>query len=221
MRYTIYLLLAFGAIIAITSTPNTPPQPLPTAAAETPSAAPETPLVQEEAPALKPPQSAAKSSTPAPAKTVSTPAAPAPAGAPTFVRIPSVGINNPIVRVGTNSAGEMDVPSGQTRNIGWYGKGVIPGETGSAVFAAHVFAAFGNLHKTNVGDEIFVQTESGGWHRFVVEDKKTMKLEDVSADALFNRKGGRYLHLITCAGAPTSDGSTYTHRTIVYARLAS
>ena len=222
MQYTVSLLLAFGAIIAITSTPNVSSQPLPTASAETASITSveighpnlEAQPAQTTAPAT---QSATSASAPAVSAPVQTPQA---KGAPVRVKIPAIGLNAPIVRVGTNSAGEMDVPSGNTNNIGWYSKGVVPGDIGSAVFAAHVFAALGNLHKTELGDEIFVESENGGYQRFVVTKTDVYKLGDLSPDMLFNRKDGRHLHLITCAGTPTSDGSTYTHRLVVYATLA-
>lgn len=221
MQYTIYLLVFFAAIIAITTTPNTPPQPLLTASAQesasqnteaqTSSADPSNPAGPAEA---KPAATASVAVQSAPQQQVQA------AGAPVRVSIPAIGLNKRIVKVGINSVGEMDVPSGSTQNVGWYSKGVAPGNVGSAVLAAHVFAAFGALHKTEVGDEIFVEAENGGHLRFVVTKTEVYKLGDLSADTLFNRKDGRHLHLITCAGAPTSDGSTYTHRLVVYATLA-
>ncbi len=171
---------------------------------------------------------------PAPAPTVSAPApAPVPlpvpkpievpaqaAKYPVKLSIPSIKFSNPIVNVGTNARGEMDVPSGTTQNVGWYAPGVVPGAPGSAVIGAHVFAAFKNLDRVKPGDEIYVTMDNGEKRRFVVTLAKTYLLSDMSADGLFNRAGGRYLHLITCAGEPTADGSTYTHRRVVYATLA-
>lgn len=195
-------------------------QAAPTEAEAAVAAEPQTPEQENSAEA---PAGAAPAQAPAPQQPAASTAAqqtPAPAGGPVRLIIPAIGLNSAIVRVGTNSVGEMDVPSGSTNNIGWYSKGVVPGTSGSAVMGAHVYAGFSKLHKVRPGSEIYVQTESGGRLRFVVTDAKTYELSTMSADALFNRKGGKFLHLITCAGELTADGSTYTHRRVVYATLA-
>jgi LPXTG-site transpeptidase (sortase) family protein len=159
----------------------------------------------------------------APAAVVATPPAPpakpqAP-DAPARLVIPAIGLNNPIVKVGTNSRGEMDVPSGTTNQVGWYARGTSPGEVGSAVIGAHVYAAFGKLNRLKAGNTIEVVAANGIKQTFVVEEVKTYKLGDMSAYHLFNRSDARRLNLITCAGSPTADGSTYTHRLVVYATL--
>jgi sortase (surface protein transpeptidase) len=154
---------------------------------------------------------------------VSTPApkpAPATPDYPVRLSIPSVKLSSAIVKVGTNVKGEMDVPSGKTKNVGWYAAGTMPGDIGSAVIGAHVFAAFANLHLVKPGTDIYVMSRDGKQLHFVVDAVKTYKLEDMSANDLFNRNDGRHLHLITCAGSVTPDGSTYSHRLVVYATLA-
>jgi sortase A len=139
---------------------------------------------------------------------------------PVRLVIPKIALKSRVVDVGTNAKGEMDVPKGDT-DVGWYSRGTAPGQTGSAVFAAHVYAAFSGLHKLAPGDDIYIVTKSGDTEHFVVTDADIRPLADVSADELFNKSGGHYLHLITCAGAVTSDRSTYTHRLVVYATLVS
>lgn len=139
---------------------------------------------------------------------------------PERLSIPSIGFNNPIVKVGTNRQGEMDVPSGKTRNVGWYKNGTLPGELGSAVIGAHVFAAFSKLDEVAPGDEIFVTMSDGTTRKFIVAETNVYKLSEMSPDTLFNRNDARRLNLITCAGALTADGSTYTHRLVVSAIAA-
>lgn len=141
------------------------------------------------------------------------------AAKPTLLSIPAIGLSNRIVPVGINSKGEMDVPSGNTKDIGWYAKGVIPGNTGSAVMDAHVYAAFSKLEEVKKGDLITVTLSDGTERTFKVTRTKTYALSALEPEELFNRQGGRYLHLITCAGELTPDGSTYTHRLVVYATL--
>ena len=139
---------------------------------------------------------------------------------PTTLTIPSLGMKNPIIGVGTNSRGEMDVPSGATQNVGWYEYGTLPGTVGSAVIDAHVFAAFSKISKLVPGSILYVTDDSGAKLAFKVEEVETYALADVPADKLFNRNDGQpRLNLITCAGHLTPDHSTYDHRFVAYAVL--
>lgn len=139
---------------------------------------------------------------------------------PVHLSIPVIGLASSVISVSTNERGEMDVPDGSTSDVGWYKDGVIPGQSGSAVMDAHVFAAFRNLNALSIGDELFVRTRAGSQLRFIVRDVKTYALTELSPDMLFEQTDGKHLNLITCAGSLTSDRSTYDHRLIVYAELA-
>jgi LPXTG-site transpeptidase (sortase) family protein len=138
---------------------------------------------------------------------------------PARLIIPSINLDSPIQHVGLNSKGEMDVPSGRTNNVGWYKDGTVPGQTGSAVIDAHVFAAFVNLNQLKPGNEIRVINRDGSKLRFVVYATNTYPIAEVPLNDLFNKQGDAFLNLITCAGKLTSDRSTYDHRLIVYAKL--
>ena len=142
------------------------------------------------------------------------------AKAPTSVAIPSVGLKAPVVAVGVNSKGEMDVPDGQTNEVGWYGGGTVPGNIGSAVLDAHVFAAFSKLNKVKVGSDIYV-TEGTHTLHFVVSQVQTYALSALSPQTLFARADARRLNLITCAGTYVPSIGTYDHRLVVYATLAA
>jgi len=140
---------------------------------------------------------------------------------PIAVSIPDVALGSPVVPMGVTAEGDLDVPAGTTNDVGWYAKGVVPGQVGSAVMDAHVFAAFSRLHEVETGDDIYVVMDDGTTRHFIVHKTKVHKLEDLSPNELYNKKDARYLHLITCAGELTEDKSTYTHRLVVYATLAS
>jgi LPXTG-site transpeptidase (sortase) family protein len=131
--------------------------------------------------------------------------------------IPAISLNDAVVQVGLTPNGEMAVPSGSTHNVGWYNKGTVPGEVGSAVLDAHVFAAFTNLQFLKPGDDIYVQGVDGKSVHFVVSQTRTYALADVPADILFNRADTARLNLITCAGNLTANHQTYDHRLIIYA----
>jgi LPXTG-site transpeptidase (sortase) family protein len=121
--------------------------------------------------------------------------------------------------MGTDQTGALEVPDGDTNNVGWYKRGTIPGNVGSAVFDAHVYAAFENLDDLEEGDKIYVITDKNELLRFSVEDAKTFKLSSLSSKTLFGNQGERGLNLITCAGKLTKDKSTYDHRLVVFTTL--
>ncbi len=147
------------------------------------------------------------------------PSKPTTADMPVRVIAPSIGLDAPIQNMGLNAKGELDVPDGSTGYVGWYRDGVVPGFVGSAVFDAHVFAAFQDLRHVPVGGDIYVVTAAGRTLHFVVQDSLVYKLGDLSPHTLFGTRDAKRLNLITCAGQPTSDGSTYTHRLVVFATM--
>lgn len=138
---------------------------------------------------------------------------------PVRVSIPKISLDDPIQNMGVLKNGDLDVPNGKTNNVGWYKDGTIPGQQGSAVFDAHVFAAFKNLNKLKAGDDIYVTQSDGAQLHFKVEETKLYKLGNLSPQTLFARADKKRLNLITCAGNLTADRSTYDHRLVVYAVL--
>jgi sortase (surface protein transpeptidase) len=131
--------------------------------------------------------------------------------------IPSLKLDVPIQAVGVNAKGEMAVPSGNSGAVGWYKNGTMPGNVGSAVLDAHVFAVFEDLKYLKIGSDIFVTTEGGTKLRFSVVDSRIYTLPELTSDMLFNRKDARRLNLITCAGTYIPSLGTYDHRLVVYA----
>jgi sortase A len=138
---------------------------------------------------------------------------------PVRLHIPSISLSSEVDALGINSKGEMEVPDGSTNKVGWYKDGTIPGEVGSAVLDAHVYAAFKKLKYVNLNDDIYVETTSGKQLHFKVTDSRVYKLGELTPDYLFNRKDAKRLNLITCAGTYSKKLGTYTHRLVVYAEL--
>jgi sortase (surface protein transpeptidase) len=138
---------------------------------------------------------------------------------PVRLNIPSIKLDALIEYMGVNEKEELDVPDGKTNNVGWYKDGTIPGDIGSAVFDAHVFAAFAKLKYLKIGDDIYVTTKENTELHFVVVAAKTYPLQSVPANLLFERQDAKRLNLITCAGQLTPDHTTYDHRLIIYTKL--
>lgn len=138
---------------------------------------------------------------------------------PVRIRIPSIGVNSPIEHMGITANGELDVPSGRTNNVGWYKHGTVPGDLGSAVMDAHVYAAFKKLKYLKINGDVFIDMSDGTTLHYDVTHSMVYGLDDVPRELLFARGGGKYLHLITCAGRWNAARDTYTKRLIVYATL--
>lgn len=137
---------------------------------------------------------------------------------PTWIMAPSIGLFSPMQGVGINEKGEMDVPSGDTNHVGWYEYGVVPGNDGTAVLDAHVYAAFRNLNQIKPGEVFYIFMQSGKILSFRVTDNNLYDLATLSPYALFEPfNTTKKVNLITCAGRFL--GSTYSHRVIVSAEL--
>lgn len=140
---------------------------------------------------------------------------------PVRLTIPSINLDDAIIPVGLTAGGAMAVPSGSTSNVGWYEDGILPGNAGSAVLDAHVFAAFAKLNEVAVGDSIYITDVQGAERRFIVTKVETYALADLTSQMLFAPTNDDDLNLITCAGQLTPDHSTYDHRLVIYTTLAS
>lgn len=138
---------------------------------------------------------------------------------PAQILIPSLKINSYVEDVGINAAGEMEVPDGSTNAVGWYKFGTVPGNAGSAVMDAHVFAAFKKLKSAKIGSDIYVVRENGEQLHFKVISSKVYPLAKVPMEAIFNDASGTYLNLITCEGRYLISKGTYDKRRVVYAEL--
>ncbi|PIR44697.1 MAG: hypothetical protein COV10_03320 [Candidatus Vogelbacteria bacterium CG10_big_fil_rev_8_21_14_0_10_51_16] len=132
---------------------------------------------------------------------------------------PAIGLNAPIISVGKNDKGEMAVPSAGSGAVGWYSHGGRPGESGTAVLAAHVFDAFADLHRLAIGNDIYVNTAEGESLRFVIEKRERYGITALSPQDLFGDRGSPRLHLITCAGRYIPALGTYEDRIVLTARL--
>ncbi|OGG60567.1 hypothetical protein A2765_05290 [Candidatus Kaiserbacteria bacterium RIFCSPHIGHO2_01_FULL_56_24] len=144
---------------------------------------------------------------------------PDPLDNPSRLIIPSIKLDTNVQEVGITSNGEMDVPNGNTNNVGWYRYGTIPGDLGSAVMDAHVYAAFAKLRYVKVDDDIYVVNAKGEKLHFRVIDSRVYALDELPLQQIFNDQDGRHLNFITCARKFIRSLNTYSHRLVVYTEL--
>lgn len=144
---------------------------------------------------------------------------PDPADNPARLIIPSIKLDTSVIEVGVTASGEMDVPDGKTRHVGWYRYGTIPGDTGSAVMDAHVYAAFTQLRNAKIGDDIYVVNMKGEKLHFRVTDSRVYEYDMLPLQQIFDDRSGRHLNFITCARTFIPSLNTYSHRLVVYTEL--
>ncbi|WP_405921776.1 class F sortase [Streptomyces sp. NBC_00122] len=169
-------------------------------AAPTPAAPPGTQPAASAPPAVTP--------TSAPAAPAS--AAPLPASAPVRVRIPSAGVDaSPLLKLGLAADGTVEVPSvADGDKIGWYDKGVTPGETGPAVLIGHFDTARGpavlkDVSRVRTGDEITVSRADGSTAVFRVRELEQVDKKHFPTTKVYGDTSRPELRVITCGGAIT------------------
>lgn len=163
----------------------------------------------------------------APTAAVASPAARAPAVAdpqrPARIVLPAIGIAVPVVAVGVDDRGEMEVPE-DVRTVGWYRFGPAPGApSGSAVLSGHVDdrvqgrGAFFDLGKLAPGDTVEVVDAEGRTLRYRVDGVKRIPKETLPVDTLFTRDGPPHLTLVTCGGSFDRATRNYRDNVVVTA----
>ncbi|MET9291296.1 class F sortase [Streptomyces sp. NPDC003077] len=134
-------------------------------------------------------------------------AAPLPAAKPTRVRIPAAGVDTgPVLDLGLAADGTVEVPSvAQADRIGWYDKGVTPGETGPAVLIGHYDTAEGpavlqHVGRMKAGDKIYVDRADGRTAVFVVRALEQVDKKSFPTQKVYGDTSRPELRLITCGG---------------------
>jgi sortase (surface protein transpeptidase) len=145
---------------------------------------------------------------------------------PVTLHIPDLKIDAPIEAYGVNSrTGQMDVPH-NVRDVAWYRFGPTPGQTGSAVLAAHVDlegqgpGVFFRLGDLEAGDLIEVLYDDGTELAFEVQARALYPKEELPLEAIFSEEGPPVLTLITCGGGFDPSVSRYDSNVVVYATPA-
>lgn len=140
---------------------------------------------------------------------------------PVRIRIPAIQLDAPVINVGLDEQGFMDIP-GTAEEVGWFSLGYVPGMPGHAVMAGHLdtqsgkAAVFWELRRLKEGDIVEVEREDGSLKRFKVTHRATYAADQAPLQELFGASTGSYLNLITCNGAWRDDLQTYDRRLIVY-----
>jgi sortase (surface protein transpeptidase) len=179
-------------------------------------------------PEASPPVSTTRPATTKPATT--RPATPAPTrrphppSVPVRLVIPVIGVATPLVRLGLEPGGAMQVP-GDFATAGWFAGGPVPGQLGPAVIAGHVDsrtgpAVFYRLGDLRPGDPVRVRRADGDWLAFEVTGTARYSKAAFPTDAVFGPVTGPVLRLVTCGGDFDRASGHYLDNLVVTARPA-
>lgn len=145
---------------------------------------------------------------------------------PTRVGIAAIGIDVPIVPVGVEPDGLMEL-NPDPAIAGWYRYGAEPSTgQGNTVIAAHIdspdypIGPFASLRDVPAGSEVLLSTASGGTLRYAVESITYYPKAELPTASLFERTGAPALVLITCGGDFDSDTGHYSDNVVMIARPA-
>jgi LPXTG-site transpeptidase (sortase) family protein len=146
-----------------------------------------------------------------------------PTSTPTRVTIPALHVDVPLVGLGLQTDGSMQVPT-DAHTVGWYTKAPTPGSLGPAVLAGHVNyhgadGTFARLATLKTGDQVRVARQDGTTAVFAVTRVDRYAKDKFPADAVYGPIDHAGLRLITCGG--DFDGRTghYVDNIVAYADL--
>ncbi|MFC8915668.1 class F sortase [Streptomyces sp. NPDC047821] len=149
---------------------------------------------------------------------------PLPASAPVRVRIPEIGVDAPVMRLGLAPDGSLEVPpSGNPDIAGWYKDGTPPGAKGTAIVVGHVdnadgpavFYALGALKK---GHRVEVDRRDGRTAVFTIDAIEVYENEDFPDRKVYGPADRAELRVITCGGA-FDEKTGYQGNVVAYAHL--
>ncbi|MFJ6459809.1 class F sortase [Streptomyces sp. NPDC091387] len=146
--------------------------------------------------------------------------------APVRIRIPSIRVDAPMMRLGLGPDGSLDVPpAGNTDIVGWYRDGTPPGAKGSAIVAGHVDNAQGpsvfyNLGTLKKGSTVEVLRQDGRTAVFALDGIEVYDSEDFPDKRVYGSSEHASLRLITCGGG-FSKSTGYEGNVVAYAHLTS
>jgi sortase (surface protein transpeptidase) len=143
---------------------------------------------------------------------------------PATIRIPAIGVQAPVIQLGLQSDGDLEVPT-DFGDTGWWSGGARPGAVGASVIAGHVDsksgpAVFYRLRDLEPGDLVHVSDALGASVTFEVEELEQHPKDEFPTEKVYDSAGfWPMLRLVTCAGSFDQSTGHYRDNTIVYARL--
>jgi sortase (surface protein transpeptidase) len=147
------------------------------------------------------------------------------ASTPIRIEIPSIGVDAPVMQLGLNADGSIQVPPLSNHNLtGWFDGSVTPGQTGSSIILGHVdnvtgVSVFFYLKTLRPGEVVKVLRADGSTAIFAVDGVQRAVKTDFPTEAVYRNVSYPSLRLITCGGPFDPATGQYLDNIIVYAHL--
>ena len=124
---------------------------------------------------------------------------------PVRLRIPAVGVDTALVRLGRAADGSIEVPA-QFDVAGWFAEGPRPGQPGPAVVLGHVDsrtgpAVFYRLATAAAGAQVLVDRADGSTVAFRVSGTQRVPKVEFPTDLVYGPTLEPSLRLVTCGGS--------------------
>lgn len=148
-----------------------------------------------------------------------------PRSKPVRLLIPEISVDAPFTGLAIGDKGQLEPPpAGNTNLVGWYAKGVSPGEKGTSIIAGHVdtktsAAVFARLDQLDKGDKFQVERADGSEATFVVDSLETYAKDEFPSERVYGDADRPEVRLITCAGDYDHKVKDYTDNLVVFAHL--
>jgi sortase (surface protein transpeptidase) len=152
-------------------------------------------------------------------------APPLPPATPVRIEIPALSVSAPIMPLGRNGDGTVQVPPLGDHNLaGWYDGSVMPGQEGSSVILGHVDnytgpSVFFSIKNLRPGEEIDVVRADGTVAAFAVDGVQKVAKALFPAGAVYGSVPYPGLRLVTCGGPFDPARGQYLDNIVVYAHL--
>ncbi|GLW94536.1 class F sortase [Actinokineospora globicatena] len=140
---------------------------------------------------------------------------------PVRLRIPAIGVDTPLIDIGTDNTGEL-IPPVAADVAGWFTAGPVPGAVGPALLAGHVDShagpgVFFRLVDLRPGDRVEVDRADGTRVTFAVAATTRAPKTAFPTDLAYAPVPGPELRLVTCGGAFDRAARSYRDNIIVEA----
>ena len=149
--------------------------------------------------------------------------------APVSLNIPAIGVRSPLLDLGLNPDGTVQVPSldDPDSKAGWYRNSPTPGALGPAIILGHIDSkkygpgVFYDLGRLQPGQEIDVTRADGTIAVFRIDGVRSYPKDNFPSLQVYGNIDHAGLRLITCGGVFDPSKSSYQSNIVVFASLVS
>ena len=146
---------------------------------------------------------------------------------PVHLKAPTIGVDSPLIKVGKNEDGTIEVPEGEQYDLAaWYRNSPSPGQYGPTIIEGHIDSkangpsVFFELGGMKPGDEVTITRQDGVDVVYVIDEVRLYDREDFPTKRVYaDFDNGPLLRLISCGGALNRDRGEYAGNIIAFGHI--